>query len=285
MRASFLRLALCAALFCAGWLPRPAAAAMEPPLSDGEKQAFGENYLLPSPAEVFLALEKAGPVDWTAMASFNPRYDYADNAQRALNLGIRAADGFLAIQARDHDKLGKMISAIMTLAEELLVEETILKKGKTFEEMSRNGQWEELHGELDSLRDEVLHEMERMGDKDTALLVSTGGWLEGLRATAKTLDEHYSERASTLLYQPKLLQYFRKRLNALPDRTRSTPAVAAIIARLDEIDACINVGYRQPISPENIRKLALISDTLVRGIEGGASAPPTPPATEAGGAS
>lgn len=262
-------LALCAALLCGG--PPPAGAALVPPLSETEKQAFGENYLLPSPAEVFLALEKAGPVDWTAMASFNPRYDYADNAQRALNLGIRAADGFLAIQARDHDKLGKMISAIMTLAEELLVAETILNKGKAFEDLARNGQWEELHGQLDALRDDVLHEMERMGDKDIALLVSTGGWLEGLRATAKTLQEHYSERASTLLYQPKLLQYFRTRLNALPQQTRTAPAVAAILAQLDAIEACLNVGYRTPIPQENIRRLAAISEMLVSGIEGGMS--------------
>ncbi|AGW12106.1 hypothetical protein [Megalodesulfovibrio gigas] len=261
-------LALCAVLLCGS--PPPASATLAQPLSELEKQAFGENYLLPSPAEVFLALEKAGPVDWTAMASFNPRYDYADNALRALNLGIRAADGFLAIQARNHDKLGKMISAIMTLAEELLVAETILNKGKSFEDLARNGQWEELHGQLDALRDDVLHEMERMGDKDTALLVSTGGWLEGLRATAKTLEEHYSERASTLLYQPKLLRYFRARLNALPPQTRNAPAVAAILGQLDAMEACLNVGYRMPIPQENIRRLAAISELLVSSIESGA---------------
>lgn len=262
-RILLLFLVLCA--------PLPAAADLLPPLTESEKQAFGENYLLPSPAEVFLALEKAGPVDWTAMASFNPRYTYDSNTQRALNLGVRAADGFLAIQAQDSTKLGDMITVIITLAEELLVEDAIIQRGQIFESLSKEGRWGELHGELNGLRDDLMNEMERMGDKDVALLVAAGGWLEGLRASAKTLETHYSDRASTLLYQPKLLRYFRTRFLSLPEEHRRDPAVQAIMANLDRMEQLVDVGFRTPIPLENVRELAQLAGKLVEQVEAGSA--------------
>ena len=238
-------------------------------ISPEEQDSFSDNVLLPSPAEVFVSMDKVGETNWSDAASYSPKYDYGDNYLRALNLGIRAADGFLAIQARDSENLGEMIVVILTLAEELLVQETILNKGKTFEDMAKNGQWDELHAELDNLRDDVMREIERLGDDDLALLVSAGGWLEGLRAISKVLEENYDPKASSILYQPNLVEYFTKQIEAMTPEARSHPSVQELERLLPEIMRLVNVGYRTPLPLENIKELNGLSTDFVRTLEKG----------------
>ncbi len=264
--------AICVLAFAVGVLLNPGPLRAEDVvLSDAEKAKFTENILLPSPGEVFLALQRAGndKADWIGAASFCPTYDYDNDYLRALNLGLRAADGFLAIQAKDKARLGDMIRVILTLAEELMVEQTILDKGRVFEDLARRDEWKRLHQELDVLRDQVQQEMERLGDQDVALLVSAGGWLEGLRATAKVIEGNYQPPASSILYQPRLVAYFQDKMTQMSPRAQAVPQVRAIIEALPEIMALIDVGYRQPVPEENVRKLLDLSAKLVLATERG----------------
>lgn len=246
-----------------------APAAPDTSLADGEKARFAENILLPSPAEVFVALGKVGDADWNAAASYSRKYDYATNPARALNLGVRAADGFLAIQAKDKTRLGEMITVIMTLAEELLVQKTLLDKSKTFEDLAKQEKWGEVRQELDKLRGDVEAEMRRLGDDDTALLVSAGGWLEGLKATTKVLMSKYDEASSSVLYQPRLVDYFAEKLAGLTPEARKNPAVGALLAKLPEIKTLIDVGYQRPVPRESLAKLNAISSEIIKTIEKG----------------
>ncbi len=238
-------------------------------LSDEEKDKFSDRLLLPSPSEIFVSLDKLGKTDWTQVASFSNKYDYNNNYLRALNLGVRSADGFLAIQAKDKSKLGEMIVVIITLAEELLVRETILDKGKVFEDLSKQGKWHELHRELETLREDVMAEIRRLGDQDVALLVSAGGWLEGLRATTKVLSERYDPIASSVLYQPRLVEYFETKLHELKDNGKDSEAVVELRAKLPEIKRLVDVGFKNPVPKENIEQLHSISQELVTLIERG----------------
>ncbi len=246
-----------------------AAASSDSTLSDDEKDKFSELLLLPSPSEVFVALDKMGKADWVDAASYSSKYDYESDYLRALNLGVRSADGFLAIQAKDKAKLGEMIVVIVTLAEELLVRETILDKGKTFEDLSKQDKWHELHRELDSLREDVLEEIKRLGDQDIAVLVSAGGWLEGLRATTKILTDRYEPTASSVLYQPRLVDYFDAKLKDLRPDQSDHPAVQELKAKLPEIKKLVDVGFKNPVPKDNIEKLHAISSELVSLIERG----------------
>ncbi len=244
-------------------------AADEGGLSDKEKTEFSKQMLLPSPAEIFVAFSKLGKADWNKAASYCPRYDYDTNQLRALNLGSRAADAFLAIQAKDKDRLAEMITVIITLAEELMVEQTILEKGRAFEDLARRDQWQTLHQELDTLRDAVVEEMKRLGDRDMALLVSAGGWLQGLRASATVLVDRYEPEASSVLYQPRLVDFFFKELRGMSPETQRSPAVRKLLAALPQIRALVDVGYKNPVPRQNIVQLRGIAEELVQTFEKG----------------
>ena len=147
-------------------LALPAGGAQVSALNDAEKKEFAQNVALPSPAEMFLAINRLGDTDWGEVADFDKRYDYQDNYLRALNLGVRSANGLVAILAEDKNKLGDVIVIVITLAEELMVQETILDRSKTFEDLANQGRWDELRDELDALRYLIEMEMDQLGDQD-----------------------------------------------------------------------------------------------------------------------
>ncbi len=263
LRRAALAVAACASLLMTG----PAASDGGAVPTPTEKAQFAARVALPSPGEIFSALDRMGEADWRNAGGFNTRYDYTDDVARALNLGVRAADGFLAIQAQDKERLGEMVTVIMTLADELMVEEALLVEGRRLEAMAEREEWDALRRELDGLRRAVLSEMERLGDDDLATLVSAGGWLAGLRAASTVLSRNYDPQASSLLYQPALTRHFKLKLDALRPALTSHPTVTALRASLDEIEPLIDVGFGAPVPPENIQRLRTLSETLVRSIE------------------
>lgn len=253
-----------------GQLALAAGPAFSQSLSEAEKKEFSLNVALPSPAEMFLAIDRLGDTDWNAAATFNERYDYQDNYMRALNLGVRAADGLVSILAEDKTKLGRVITIVITLAEELQVQETILDRSKTFEDLANQGRWNELRDELDALRYLIEMEMDQLGDQDVATLVRVGGWLEGLRVTSGLLASGlYPEHSGSILYQPNLADYFEGQLKAMEPEARQNPAVQAILKALPELRGLVNVGYRHPVPQENIQRLNQIASELVALIERG----------------
>lgn len=239
-------------------------------LSEAEKKEFAQNVALPSPAEMFLAIDRLADAEWGEVAGSSPRYDYGNNHARALNLGVRAADGLLAILAEDKTRLGDVISVVITLAEELMVQDAVLDRSSTFEELANQGRWAELRDELDALRYMIEMEMDQMGDQDVVVLVRAGGWLKGLAATAELLaGQGYSAQVTSILYQPALVDYFAAELQTLEPEARKNPMVKALDEALPQIRKLVNVGYAQPVPAENIEKLHRLGTALVAKIEEG----------------
>lgn len=247
-----------------------AGPAMAQSITESEKKEFEQHLALPSPAEMFLAVDRLADAEWSQVADSSPRYDYSDNYARALNLGVRAADGLVAILAEDKARLGEVIVVVITLAEELQVEDAVLERSSTFEELANMERWGELRDELNTLRYMIEMEMDQIGDQDIVALVRTGGWLKGLSATAELLGgQGYPANVTSILYQPTLVDYFEQELTALEPEARKHPLVQELLRQLPEIRKLVNVGYAQPLPAENIKKLHQLGSALLAKIEEG----------------
>ena len=238
-------------------------------LTEAEKAMITENVVVPSPSDLFIALDKMGDVNWSKSAVYNTKFVYNNNYLRALNLGVRGAEGFIAIQTQDKVNLASMISVIIKIAEELGASDTILEKRTQFENYARKDQWFELRGELDKIGDDIRLEFNNQGEKDVAFLLSIGGWIEGLRITSDILSSNYNKENSTILYQPILVEYFETKFDELDMKVQKQDVVKQIKEKIPEIKNLINVGYNNPIPVENIKMLHNISSQLISAIEKG----------------
>lgn len=245
----------------------PAVAQRDTRLTDEEKRMFGQTVLVPSPAELFSALDKLATVDWQHVVSYNPERNYPDEYSRALNLGLRVADGFIAVYAQDSNKLGEMAEAIYFLAHALNVQESLLGKREALLEHARKDEWMQLRQALDGVQADVLKEIERMGESDIATLAVVAGWLEGIRIVSTVLATSYNEEASMVLYQPQLAEYFSAQFGKLSEQAKANPVVEQIGKQLSTIQQLCNVGEGKPLPQSSVAQLQSISSALVKAIE------------------
>lgn len=239
------------------------------PMTEDEKSKASENVLVPSPAEAFKALDKLTEVDWKHIVSYNKNSNYSNDYLRALNLGARVADGFIAIQAQDSKNLKEMATVIKFLGRKLGVHEVLLQKGDTIEEHAKQGQWIEVLQTLEGLRDDVLNEIDRLNEPDMATLAIAGGWLEGLHVVCKALTDNYNEEASTILYQPDLIEHFISELNELSDEAKEEDVVKQIFEKMGLIKQLVSVGWKKPVPKDKVENLNRISSELIEAIERG----------------
>ena len=245
------------------------AMADNPDVLTREEMANIDAVLVPSPSELFLALSKMGDYDWSRVVTNNRNTNYKNDHLRSLNLGTRGADGFLAIQSEDGKQLGELTTTIMRLARDLAVDEPIVAQGSELRELALQKKWADVRSHLDTLRNDLEHYIDSLGDKENAMLVSAGGWLKGLNAVSQLLKDQYNEKASMILYQPDLVQYYIDQIDGIREQAAKTPVIAEIAEALPDIKKLIDVGRGRPIPNENIEKLYQISSKLVQAIERG----------------
>ncbi|THB66683.1 MAG: hypothetical protein D6E12_10025 [Desulfovibrio sp.] len=239
------------------------------PLTPEEMAAFSDNMLIPSPGELFSAMDKMGEVDWSAAANYTNRSRYDNDYLRAMNLGTRAADAFIALQAQDKVSFGEMVSVIFNLAGELGVSESIIQRGEAIKELVKQDQWDQIRPELEQVKDLIQQELEAMDDTESATMLSAAGWIEGLRSVCVILSEDYTPEASSLLYQRQLVDFFADQFAAMTPEAQDQAQVKAIAEALAEIKALVDVGPGNPISEESVARLLEISTELVAQIEEG----------------
>ncbi|HJT44794.1 MAG TPA: hypothetical protein VJ721_00860, partial [Chthoniobacterales bacterium] len=105
---------------------------------------------IPSPGELFAALEKPGKPNWVGQMRGPIGTNYKNRAQIALNLGGLIADGFIAVEAKDSQQVKNIGTDIIKLAKALGVSENVLSRGNSINEFAENDEWDALQEELEA---------------------------------------------------------------------------------------------------------------------------------------
>lgn len=230
-------------------------------LSEEEKALFKTNVIVPAPSEIIMALDMLSDVNWKAVVTYDKTTSYSDNYKIALNLGVRVAQGFIAIQAQDRNNTGEMFQICRNLAENFGAKsEMFVDEDQVIKLLDENN-WTELRSILDDIHLKVKVEMYKY-DPDFVELASVGGWMEGLRIVSKALESNYSEDASVILYQPELIQYFSEAVKNLKPQNGSHDEVQEIVKVMPEIGKLCEVGSGNPIPLENVKKLYEMSSKI-----------------------
>jgi len=236
-------------------------------LSLGEMEEAKSNYLVPSPGEILSSLDKLDKVAWSQLASYETKADYDDKYGRALNLGVRVADAFMAINARDAAKFGEMSTIIFDLAREIGLGDVLEGQRTKLDGLASEGRWEELQAALDDVQTDVRNEVEAMGEDELVVLASAGGWLEGMRVVSAHLKDNYAEDKAGLLLQSGMIDYFRDEFATMPEGARSHPLVAATEKCLQDIAPMVQ--SESPADAAGITGMYESTNTLIDRIERG----------------
>lgn len=247
--------------------PKDKAAQKAVSLSMDEISAAKEQYLVPSPGEILSALDKLDRVAWSQLASYDTKADYDDKYVRALNLGVRVADAFMAVNARDASKFGEMSTIVFDLAREIGLGDVLEGKRSELDNLAAEGRWDELRAALDNVQNDVRQEVKAMGESELIVLASIGGWMEGLRVVSAHLKDNYAAEKAELLKQARLIDYFLTEISEMPAEVQAHPTVEAAQATLSELAPLL--GTEAGVGATETVQMHRITDQLVSTIEQG----------------
>src|ERR1700746_1248620 len=204
------------------------------------KAVKSDSITVPTPGELFAALEKSGKINWAGQYRGPIPVTYRNRAQIALNLGGLIADGFIAVEAKDSQQVKNIGSDIIKLAKALGVSEHLLARGKSINEFAENNEWDTLQEELEATQNEVKSSMQSHADQDLVILVTLGGWIRGTQVVTAAIIQKYDERSAKVLRQPALVHFMQSKINEISPELRGEPLVKDVSEQLGEIEKLVS---------------------------------------------
>src|SRR3984893_18063376 len=234
-----------------------AISAEAPRLSQDQiaKAIHNDSISIPSPGELFAALEKPGKPNWTGQYRGPITTTYRNRAQIALNLGGLIADGFIAVEAQDSQQVKNIGSDIIKLAKALGVSQNVLSRGNSINEFAENNEWDALHEELEATQNEVKSSMQTHRDQDLVILVSVGGWIRGTQVVSAAVMQNYDERAAKVLRQPALVKFIHTKINDISPELHNEPLIKNVSDQLNGIEKLVAFPLGKAPSADDVRKV------------------------------
>lgn len=215
-----------------------------------------DDVLVPVPSEIFNVLDKLGSPNWKAEMRENLGKSTGQRAQVALLLGTIIADGFVAVEAEDSEKVKEIGQEVLTLADAINVRKAVISRSKSITEKADAKNWKGTRAELDGALQDVRGAMEELGDDDLAQLVSLGGWIRGTEVLTSIVGKNYTPDGAELLNQPELVNYFGRRIDEMRNaRLKKEELVIQVRKLLRDIRPLITKGGIPLASVQKINKL------------------------------
>lgn len=254
------------AVFC-GFTLAGAVAQTPPATVDLSKfpAAAVDDVVVPVPSEIFIVLDKLGTPNWRAEMRESLGKNTGNRAQVALLLGTIIADGFVAVEAEDSERVTKIGQEVLALADAINVRKAVIARSKSITDKAEAKDWRAVRGEFDGALQDVRGAMQELGDDDLAQLVSLGGWVRGTEVLTSIVSKNYTPDGAELLNQPELLNYFSRRIDEMRNsRLKREELVGEVRKLLKDLRPLITKS--SPVSPENVQKINELTSKMVDSI-------------------
>jgi hypothetical protein len=226
-----------------------------------------DSLTIPTPGELFAALEKPGKPDWAGQYRTPIPMTYRNRAQIALNLGGLIADGFIAVEAQDSQQVKNIGTDIIKLAKALGVSENVLSRGNSINEFAENSEWDALHEELEATQNEVKTSMQSHRDQDLVILVSLGGWIRGTQAVSAAVIKNYDEQSAKVLRQPAVVSFMHSKLNDISMDLKAEPLVKSVSDQLAAVEKLVTFQSGKGPTLDEVKKLNAAVTKLMEEIQ------------------
>ncbi|HSS17237.1 MAG TPA: hypothetical protein VLQ29_09680 [Candidatus Dormibacteraeota bacterium] len=231
------------------------------------KAARTDSISIPTPGELFAALEKSGKTNWAGQYRGPIPVTYRNRPQIALNLGGLIADGFIAVEAKDGQQVKNIGSDIIKLAKALGVSEKLLSRGNSINDFAENSEWDTLQEELEATQNEVKSSMQSHADQDLVILVTLGGWIRGTQVVTSAIVQNYDERSAKVLRQPALVHFMQSKINEISPELRNEPLVKDVSDELSKIEKLVSFPSGKTPDIEEVRKINEAVGKMMEAIE------------------
>jgi hypothetical protein len=236
------------------------------------KQAKDGGLGMPTPYDKFIALDQlvpTGEINWNqtfrkVAVDLDPDQFTDKEVGIPMAMGVRIADGVMAVKARDVELLNKAASDIETLAKRIGVSDADLTRARAVRAAANKKEWLNVFMELGFFQQDIMKKLEDKESASRTTLLIVAGWLQGARYSSTLIEDHYSPAASNLLREPKLIQALSEKVNALPAGAKGNAVVAKVSESLPQILKIVDVPLDGTIAKEQVTELNRLSTEAVK---------------------
>lgn len=251
----------------------PAGAQEKNPPADFSK-AVDKGVAMPTPLDKFIALTllvKTRKIDWSGVfnsvaVDINPDAFTDKDVLVPQILGIRIADGIMAVQAKDAELLGKAASDIEKLAKKLDVSDGDLARARRARSLANEGKWLDVYRELGFLQQDIMQKLEEKADDPRSSLLMISGWVQGSRYTSRLILQYYSDESSNILREPLLVKALIAKYERLPAKAKQVSSVAILGKTLPEMHKIVNVKIDAPIAKDQVSRIDTLATECVTSV-------------------
>ena len=231
---------------------------------------------MPTPYDKFIALDQVltkTKVDWPQVfrkvaVDIDPDKFTDKDVAIPMILGVRIADGVMAIKAKDAELLNKCASDIEKLAKKLGVSDADLGRARAVRAAANKGEWLKVFMELGFFQQDIMKKIDEPEHATHGTLLIVTGWMQGARYTTTVVDDNYSAETSNLLREPLLAKALNEKIGSLPANLQSSPLVAKLRDVLPQIEKILNVPRDGAISKEDVEQLNKLATDVVKAAMG-----------------
>lgn len=213
-----------------------------------------QEVVVPVPSEIFSVLDKLGNPNWKGQMREGKAKATEDRARNALLLGNVIAEGFVAVEAEDSERVKDLGRQVLVLADAINVRKSVIARSKSITDKADQRDWRGVRSEFDGALQDVRGAMDELNDQDLSQLVSLGGWLRGTEVLTAIVQGGFSKDGSELLHQPELVSYFDTRIGSMSARLRRNPLVSEIRDVLRKIGPLVDAGG-DSITPDKVKTI------------------------------
>ncbi len=247
------------------------------------KKAEDAGVGMPTPYDKFLALDQAltnSKVNWGQVyrkvaVDIDPDTFTDKEIVIPMVLGIRIADGVMAIKALDAEMLNKCAADIEKLAKKLNIADSELVRARAVRAAANKGEWLNVFMELGFFQQDIMKKIEDKEHSNRGTLLIVCGWMQGARYTTTVIGENYSPAVSNILREPLLARALKEKVENLSGNVRDTPPVAKLREVLPKVESILTIPLDGTISKENVAELNRLSTEVIKVALEGATASTT----------
>lgn len=236
------------------------------------KKATDAGVGMPTPYDKFLALDQAltnSKVNWGQVyrkvaVDIDPDAFTDKEVVIPMVLGIRIADGVMAIKALDAEMLNKCAADIEKLAKKLNISDSELGRARAVRAAANKGEWLKVFMELGFFQQDIMKKIEDKEHSNRGTLLIVCGWMQGARYTTTVIGDNYSPVVSNILREPLLARALKEKVEGLSGSVKDVPSVARLREVLPKVETILTIPLDGTISKENVAEINRLATEVVK---------------------
>jgi len=228
-----------------------------------EELAINE-FTAPSISKLFEQLEALSPLPVKEVERKMPARMPLDRADLSLELGFLIADGFLAVQTGNLDKVEPLAKDLSRYGKALGAGERVNRHAASLLESAEDSDVDKLKEELAATQKDVEIELVRLRDADLAHLISLGGWIRALEVASTAVKKAYTPDRAKRLMRDDIADYYEYSVGSLEPRISERPSFVKIRELLSGLRNDMALQPNETVDEDQVDSIYTASAELVK---------------------